>query len=167
MIPLDFMIISNFHKILRMLLETCFLLHHMVFANSTWSKIWESFGKKVTTIYDNASKVYRKSKFKKLMKQLKKILPKAYTYLVEARVESVIVCIFYCSTLWIYDHEHCREYKLMLETCPQVANIYTVKFVRDMVQWWFYDRHDVVACTDTQLTPTTSTYVQRSLDAAQ
>ena len=42
-----------------------------------------------------------------------------------------------------------------------------VEYVCDMMQRWFYDRCNTVARTDTQLTPTTSSHVQRSLDATQ
>ena len=138
------MIISDHHKTIKNAIKGMFpSTSHGLCTFHSKQNLRKFQNEKVTTIYDNESKVYRKSRFKKALSQLKKIHLMAYTYLVETWVEK-----------WLHGYSHVPHYEFMttnivenINSCLRHARkllICTlVEFVYDMVGRWFYNKCNV------------------------
>ena len=144
-----------------------FPMLHIVFVVSHEAEFEKYMNEKVTNIFQHASRVYRPANFYAQMEKLKKIHKPKYYYLIEADVHKRS-----CA------YSPMRRYSMMTSNIAESMNsglrqarkllvMTLVKFIRSLMQTWFYDRRNVAYRTNTMLTSATSLHVTKNLDTAQ
>ena len=166
--PKDLLIISDGHISIKNAIINVFPDASHGLCAFHLKKILKQYrNEQVVTIFENVSRVYRKSDFQKQMKQLNKCSPKAYQKLTELGIER-----------WSRAFCPVRRYELMTSNIAENINSVLrharklpicslIEFIRDRLQKWFYERREDAASIEKPLSPTAFEYVQKSLDASQ
>ena len=139
-----------------------FPMLHIVFVVSHEAEFEKYMNEKVTNIFQHASRVYRPANFDAQMEELKKIHKPKYYYIIEADVRKRSRA-----------YSPMRRYSIMTSNIAESMNsglrharklpvMTLVKFIRSLMQTWFYDQRNTVKRKNIVLTSTANLQVMKN-----